>query len=80
MLDASPHRQSHVWASSSIDVAPADRAGGAEFGHIELSHQRELKRQVLADALQRFGGVDSDVVVEAPPETTSVMVWPGAPA
>ena len=67
VLDASPHRQSHVWASSSIDVAPADRAGGAEFGHIELSHQRELKRQVLADSLQRFAGVESDVVVEAAP-------------
>ena len=50
VLEASPHRQSHVWASSSIDVAPADRAGGAEFGHIDLPHQRELKRQVLADS------------------------------
>ncbi|MCP2031648.1 tRNA/tmRNA/rRNA uracil-C5-methylase (TrmA/RlmC/RlmD family) [Okibacterium sp. HSC-33S16] len=67
VLDASPHRQSHVWASSSIDVDPSDRAGGAEFGHIELGHQRELKRQVLADALQRFAGVESDVQVESAP-------------
>ncbi len=48
-----------------IDRDPADRAGGAEFGHIELGHQRELKRQVLADALSRMAGIDSDVVVEA---------------
>lgn len=67
VLEASPHRQSHVWASASIDVDPADRAGGAEFGHIELSHQRELKRQVLTDSLQRFAGVESDVQVEAAP-------------
>ncbi|AWB85773.1 class I SAM-dependent RNA methyltransferase [Mycetocola zhujimingii] len=67
VLEASPHRQAHVWASSSIDVDPADRAGGAEFGHIELSHQRELKRQVLTDSLQRFAGVESDVQVEAAP-------------
>ncbi|MBG6239518.1 tRNA/tmRNA/rRNA uracil-C5-methylase (TrmA/RlmC/RlmD family) [Mycetocola sp. CAN_C7] len=67
VLEASPHRQSHVWASAAIDVSPADRAGGAEFGHIELGHQRELKRQVLTDALQRFGGVESDVQVEAAP-------------
>jgi tRNA/tmRNA/rRNA uracil-C5-methylase (TrmA/RlmC/RlmD family) len=67
VLDASPHRQSHVWASSAIDIDPADRAGGAEFGHIELDHQRELKRQVLTDSLQRFAGVESDVQVEAAP-------------
>lgn len=67
VLDASPHRQSHVWASSSIDVDPVDRAGGAEFGHIELGHQRELKRQVLTDSLQRFAGVETDVQVEAAP-------------
>lgn len=67
VLEASPHRQAHVWASSSIDVDPADRAGGAEFGHIELAHQRELKRQVLTDSLQRFAGVQSDVQVEAAP-------------
>lgn len=67
VLDASPHRQAHVWASAAIDVTPSERAGGAEFGHIELAHQRELKRQVLADSLQRFAGVESDVQVEAVP-------------
>ncbi|GAB3616090.1 TRAM domain-containing protein [Okibacterium endophyticum] len=71
VLDASPHRRPHVWAAASVDRDPVDRAGGAEFGHIELGHQRELKRQVLADSLQRFGGVPQEhadgVSVEAAP-------------
>ena len=71
VVEASEHRRPHVWAAASIDVDPADRAGGAEFGHVDLPHQRELKRQVLADALGRFGGVDDAtreaVVVEALP-------------
>lgn len=64
VLDASPHRRRHVWPEASIDRDPAERAGGAEFGHIELAHQRELKRQVLTDALFRMAGIDRDVDVE----------------
>lgn len=65
VVTPSPHRRQHVWSAASVDRAPEDRAGGAEFGHIEIGHQRELKRQVLADALQRMAGVESDVAVEA---------------
>ena len=36
--------------------APEDRPGGADLGHIELGHQRVLKRQVLTEALDRFAG------------------------
>lgn len=57
VLDASPHRRPHVWRQADVDVAPENRPGGADFGHIELSHQRQLKLHVLLDALQRFGGV-----------------------
>jgi tRNA/tmRNA/rRNA uracil-C5-methylase (TrmA/RlmC/RlmD family) len=64
VLTASPHRQPHVWEAASVHRAPQNRAGGAEFGHIELSHQRELKRLVLTEALARMAGVHSDVVVE----------------
>lgn len=64
VLEASPHRQEHVWAAASLDRDPRLRAGGAEFGHIALSHQRELKRQVLADALERMAATSTDVVVE----------------
>jgi tRNA/tmRNA/rRNA uracil-C5-methylase (TrmA/RlmC/RlmD family) len=67
VLEAAPERQPHIWAAAAIDRDPADRAGGAEFGHIELGHQRELKRQVLADALHRMAGVDTDVAVEPVP-------------
>lgn len=77
VLDASPHRRSHVWAPADIGTAPENRPGGADFGHIELEHQRELKQRVLRDALQRFGGVDSDVVVApaGPGESADGTGW-----
>lgn len=56
VLDASPHRRPHVWAEADVSRAPADRAGGADLGHIELAHQRALKRQVLQEALDKFAG------------------------
>jgi tRNA/tmRNA/rRNA uracil-C5-methylase (TrmA/RlmC/RlmD family) len=64
VIEPSEHRQEHVWAAASLDHDPTNRAGGAEFGHIAIAHQRELKRQVLADSLQRMAGIASDVVVE----------------
>jgi tRNA/tmRNA/rRNA uracil-C5-methylase (TrmA/RlmC/RlmD family) len=67
VLEPAPERQPHVWAAAAIERAPEDRAGGAEFGHIELGFQRELKRRVLADALQRMAGVRTDAVVEPVP-------------
>lgn len=57
VLDASPHRRAHVWAPADVSVPPADRPGGADFGHIDLVHQRELKLRVLRDALARIGGL-----------------------
>lgn len=67
VLDPSPHRQDHVWDAAALDRDPTDRAGGAEFGHIELTHQRELKRQVITDALHRMAKIDRQVTVEAVP-------------
>ena len=67
VLTPAPERQPHIWASAALDRDPVDRAGGAEFGHIELGFQRELKRQVLADALKRMAGTLSDVTVEPVP-------------
>ncbi len=75
VLEPSEHRQPHVWASAALERDPADRAGGAEFGHIELGHQRELKRQVLADALSRMAGIESDAVVEPVPGETDGLGW-----
>jgi tRNA/tmRNA/rRNA uracil-C5-methylase (TrmA/RlmC/RlmD family) len=64
VLEPSPHRVDHVWAASSIDRDPAHRAGGAEFGHIDLGWQRELKRQVIVDSLKRFAGIEREIEVE----------------
>jgi tRNA/tmRNA/rRNA uracil-C5-methylase (TrmA/RlmC/RlmD family) len=60
VLEAAPERQEHVWAAASLDRAPEDRAGGAEFGHALPEFGRELKRRVLADAMARFGGVEAE--------------------
>lgn len=65
VVEPSEFRQEHVWAEASVDRRPEMRAGGAEFGHIDIAHQRELKRQVLVDGLQRFASIDRDVAVEA---------------
>ncbi|WP_328596960.1 TRAM domain-containing protein, partial [Agromyces humi] len=43
VLTASPDRREHVWAEASVDRPPAQRAGGAEFGHIRVERQRALK-------------------------------------
>lgn len=75
VLEPSEHRRPHVWASAALERDPADRAGGAEFGHIELGHQRELKRQVLADALSRMAGVESDVLVEPVEGAADGLGW-----
>jgi tRNA/tmRNA/rRNA uracil-C5-methylase (TrmA/RlmC/RlmD family) len=64
VVEASEHRQPHFWK------AAREGAGGAEFGHIALSHQRELKAQVLEEALQRMAGIDLKTAVEACPEET----------
>ena len=67
MVSPSEHRREHIWAEASIDRAPENRAGGAEFGHIDLAHQRELKRQVLVDSLKRMGKIEADATVEPLP-------------
>lgn len=65
VLDASPDRQGHVWPEAAVTRAPEDRAGGAEFGHIRVGRQRELKRQVLEENLRRMAGLDVEVPVGA---------------
>jgi len=75
VLEASPHRRPHVWAEAAIERDPDERAGGAEFGHIENAHQRELKAAVLADSLQRFGGIERSVEVEPLPGEADGTRW-----
>ncbi|MEU1972535.1 TRAM domain-containing protein [Microbacterium sp. NPDC019599] len=65
IMDASPHRRPHIWRAADVDVAPERRPGGADFGHIELGHQRALKTRVILDALERIGGMpDAAVTIE----------------
>lgn len=52
ILEASPERVAHFWR----EAGPGG-AGGAEFGHIELGFQRQLKSEVLREALERFAGL-----------------------
>ncbi|QIG38333.1 class I SAM-dependent RNA methyltransferase [Microbacterium sp. 4R-513] len=66
VLDASPHRRPHVWRQADVDVPPEDRPGGADFGHIELEHQRTLKTRVLRDALERIGRMPDTAVTLEP--------------
>jgi len=61
ILTPSPHRVPHIWAEADISRKPDHRAGGADYGHIELAHQRELKTEILRDSLQRFGGLNTSL-------------------
>lgn len=75
VLEPSPHRQPHVWAEAAVERDPDERAGGAEFGHIDLAHQRTLKAEVLAEALQRMAGVERAVEVEGLPGRSDGTGW-----
>ena len=75
VLEPSPHRQAHVWAEAAVERDPDDRAGGAEFGHVRLGHQRALKADVLAEGLQRMAGLERAVVVEGLPGPADGTGW-----
>jgi tRNA/tmRNA/rRNA uracil-C5-methylase (TrmA/RlmC/RlmD family) len=75
VLEPSPHRRPHPWAEAALDRDPAERAGGAEFGHIDPAHQRALKAQVLREALARFAGLERDTEVEALPGPEDGTGW-----
>ena len=76
VLEASPDRRPHVWSAASVDRDPADRAGGAEFGHIAPERQRALKTTVLRDALERTGRMDEAQLDALDPQVRAV---PGLP-
>jgi len=58
VLNSSQKRVTHIWKE-------ADRlgAGGAEFGHLALEYQRQLKTDVLEEALSRMAGISKRVQV-----------------
>ncbi|MFJ6417122.1 class I SAM-dependent RNA methyltransferase [Paeniglutamicibacter sp. NPDC091659] len=60
--EASEHRVPHFWAAAD-SLRAAERGilpvGGAEFGHISLEHQRELKGQIFIEQMARLGKLDA---------------------
>jgi len=68
VLEASEHRVEHPWALADALRAPSPDhvPGGAEFGHLDLAYQRELKGRVLREQLARLAKLDAaDVGFEA---------------
>lgn len=61
VVTPSPHRVDHIWPEADMSRPYATRAGGADYGHIALAHQRELKTAILRDALTRFGKLPDSV-------------------
>lgn len=77
VLTPSEHRRPHVWQAAAVERDPAERAGGADFGHIALEHQRELKRRVLVESMARMGRVDVGDGSEHPAAGVRVQALPG---
>lgn len=67
VLESVPGRVEHFWPEAdALRAASRGRlpVGGAEFGHIELPLQRELKAQIFAEQLSRLAKEDRTVTVE----------------
>lgn len=86
VLEPSPDRVEHFWHAADSQRTWANGhapVGGAEFGHIAPERQRALKSAVLAEQLQRLGGLQSAVerdveVEEVPlqdPEAAAGLGW-----
>jgi len=75
VLEPSPDRVPHVWPEADLFHDPAERPGGADYGHIALPRQRALKGEVLAEALARFAGIEARPAVEALPGEADGSGW-----
>jgi tRNA/tmRNA/rRNA uracil-C5-methylase (TrmA/RlmC/RlmD family) len=77
--EPSPHRREHIWPEADYQRPIAHRVGGADYGHIEWAHQRELKTEILRDALVCFGRFDeaqaSAVTIDALPGDETGLGW-----
>jgi len=61
---ASPHR-----VVAPCKFSGPGGCGGCDFQHVEISHQRELKRQVVQEQFSRLGKIDLDLdVIGVEPE------------
>lgn len=64
VLTASPDR---VTPPCPLAGPGPDRCGGCDLQHVDLTAQRRLKAEVVAEQLRRIAGLERDVVVEALP-------------
>jgi len=72
VLSPSEHRRDHVWPEASVSRPPEQRAGGAEFGHIDLAFQRQLKTTVLHESFERVGKLPLPSLVTSPVQVLPV--------
>lgn len=71
VLAASEHR-----VEPGCAISGPGGCGGCDFQHVAPSHQRELKRLVVAEQLERLAGLDWDgVVEEVPTEVGDGVAW-----
>ena len=79
VLTAADGRRPHFWDRADAQAAAAEGrlpVGGAEFGHIELGVQREIKAAVFQEQLRRLAGVDAEIEVEpARGESADGLGW-----
>lgn len=71
---AEARRDRHPWAAAdAVSAAREGRlpVGGAEFGHLSLEAQRELKRSVVAEQLDHLAGIEWRGQVAAVEDETS---------
>ncbi len=61
VIQPSPHRVSHIWPEADVSREPHDRVGGADFGHLDLDYQRQVKTDIVREALARQGDVSPDI-------------------
>lgn len=59
VLRASTHRVEHFWEEADVSRPPGDRAGGADFGHMEMSFQHQTKLKIFKDCLVRMAGMET---------------------
>ena len=70
VLEASPAR-----VTPPCPYAGPGRCGGCDLQHVSLSHQRELKADIVSEQMRRLARLDVDVTVEAVPGDDEGLDW-----
>lgn len=67
VIEASPHR-----VKAPCRYASPNGCGGCDFQHVDLSHQRALKSQIIAEQFKRLAKMEIEVEVE---EVLPTLHW-----